>query len=704
MEDGAPTLTTLLSRCLNTSTRKQSAVEKISAITARNRSDDQQQYLNLAMLKQVRHRDWRRRIVEKEKDVAPAGFCNGDEGIISIISMLMSRSARASNRLQMRLGLYFKSTRTSQRTMRLLSRIGLSVSPDTTRRALKTVSADAMKEANEKARTTPGSLLFDNLDYHKYAFDQTIDNRDTSSHGALGTFVCNVTSPTTDFFRQRPLPRPTVWDFLPDIMHAEHQKAVTLHHVMDTIRQYTFPDARWNPPSCSVEPLEVRKTEAYPLPAMPYSQSDLDGVLAALKDMMHHVGWDSDFIDHNILVAGDLFSVERVWSLKRFLKEDESRFERLEWAVPVFQLFHVQMVLSNTILKTHWGAISAPGSLSYLVNRLDRKRVYCNDKSDFHTANQFLRRVFVALLEHLWDTEGARSDDDRPQWQFDASHDFAQSIYDRIFSDKETLEMLPLGDRNALLFLRDMLVYVELDASIKTGDIGRIANVLQTITIMLQDAGRRRYSLELLRFTYLIRQAWSDDWRRTILSSMLINVRGHVDGFIPSDLYQEHNNCFAKHIYAPNNSNGLWSYLINPLSPLIRFLADLKGDVERDYGSAYNSSAHSKGQRQYWEILAIKGIFQQFGILCVASTDQTYHDGFQAKDLLHAGTLKLVDSRGLDTFLKIFDKDYGEYSQGSGHAEDEGVMTDDEDISDTDGSDIDYGDFEHSDGDDELFF
>ncbi|KAF9151827.1 hypothetical protein DFQ26_001109, partial [Actinomortierella ambigua] len=302
MEDGAPTLTTLLSRCLNMSTRKQSAIEKISAIAARNRSDDQRQYLNLAMLKQDRHRDWRRRIVEKEKDVTPAGFCNGDEGIISIISMLMSRSARASNRLQMRLGLYFKSTRTSQRTMKLLSRIGLSVSPDTTRRALKTVSTEAMKEANEKARTTPGSLLFDNLDYHKYAFDQTIDNRDTSSHGALGTFVCNVTSPTTDFFRQRPLPRPTVWDFLPDIKHAEHQKVVTFHHIMDTIRQYTFPDARWNPPSCSVEPLEVRKTETYPLPAMPYSQSDLDGVLAALKDMMHHVGWDSDFIDHNILV------------------------------------------------------------------------------------------------------------------------------------------------------------------------------------------------------------------------------------------------------------------------------------------------------------------------------------------------------------------------------------------------------------------
>ncbi|KAF9150012.1 hypothetical protein DFQ26_001730, partial [Actinomortierella ambigua] len=291
--------------------------------------------------------------------------------------------------------------------------------------------------------------------------------------------------------------------------------------------------------------------------------------------------------------------------LKRFLKEDESRFERLEWAVPVFQLFHVQMVLSNTILKIHWGAISAPGSLSYLVNRLDRKRVYCNDKSDFHTANQFLRRVFVAILEHLWDTEGARSDDDdRPEWQFAAAHDFAKSIHDRIFSDKETLEMLPLGDRNALLFLRDMLVYVELDASIKTGDIGRIANVLQTITIMLQDAGRRRYSLELLRFTYLIRQAWSDDWRRTILSSMLINM---------------------------------------------------------------------------------------------------YHDGFQAKDLLHAGTMKLVDSRGLNTFLKIFDKDYGQYSNGSSYTGDEEVMTDDEDISDTDGSDIDYGDFQESDEEDEFY-
>jgi hypothetical protein len=178
--------------------------------------------------------------------------------------------------------------------------------------------------------------------------------------------------------------------FLPDFEHMEHQKTMVLYHTVNAIKEYAFVKARWSPPPCLIDPLEVKKSELYPLPALPYNQSDLDGVYGALKKMMQYVGWDSEDIDRSILVAGDLFTVERTWTLKHLLHEDESRFERLEWAVPVFQLFHLQMIVCNTILKTHWGTLSTPGSLAYLVNRLDRRRIYSNNKSHFYSADQFL--------------------------------------------------------------------------------------------------------------------------------------------------------------------------------------------------------------------------------------------------------------------------------------------------------------------------
>jgi hypothetical protein len=242
------------------------------------------------------------------------------------------------------------------------------------------------------------------------------------------------------------------------------------------------------------------------------------------------------------------------------------------------------------------------------------------------------------------------------------SHSFAETVYGMIF--KQELERRPILDRNALLFLRDILIYVELGASIKQGDIGRISNILQTITIMLQGTGRRCYSLELLRFTYLTRHAWSNEWRRAVLSSMLINTRGHKDRFIPADLYQEHNNCFAKSIYTPKNSNQCWNYLINPISPLLSTLADSKKSTEHQYRTAYNSNFHSKGKKSYCEILAIKLVFQQFSILSGSLERTVFDAATKMDDILDNGTTKLLDIHGLDTFLTIFDGDHGLLGDG----------------------------------------
>ncbi|KAF9898258.1 hypothetical protein EC991_000409, partial [Linnemannia zychae] len=203
-------------------------------------------------------------------------------------------------------------------------------------------------------------------------------------------------------------------------------------------------------------------------------------------------------------------------------------------------------------------------------------------------------------------------------------------------------------------------------------------------------------------FTYLTRHAWSDQWRRAVLSSMLINSKGHKDRFIPADLYQEHNNCFAKSIYTPKNSNQSWNYLINPISPLIRILADMKKSIERQYKTVYNSNFHSKGKRSYWEILAIKQVYKQFSILSGTPDRTVFVDAVKVDDVLHEGTVKLINPQGLDTFLTLFDGDHGPF--GDGYANRGNALNDDDDIGIEYDSNAEYTDEEEEEDDNEDEF
>jgi hypothetical protein len=91
---------------------------------------------------------------------------------------------------------------------------------------------------------------------------------------------------------------------------------------------------------------------------------------------------------------------------------------------------------------------------------------------------------------------------------------------------------------NALIFIRDMVVYLEFCAAIKEGDVGRIEEILKRITIMLQSGKHSNYALELLRLRFNIQHRWSENRKNAIFSSLLMNTKGLPHRWIPSDMYQ----------------------------------------------------------------------------------------------------------------------------------------------------------------------
>ncbi|KAG0010672.1 hypothetical protein BGZ82_003329, partial [Podila clonocystis] len=77
----------------------------------------------------------------------------------------------------------------------------------------------------------------------------------------------------------------------------------------------------------------------------------------------------------------------------------------------------------------------------------------------------------------------------------------ADTICDTYIRNTEVLmERFNNVDVNAAIFIRDMMVYMELNSSIKAGDVGRILDVMRTITIMFQGGNVPNYAKALMRF------------------------------------------------------------------------------------------------------------------------------------------------------------------------------------------------------------
>lgn len=143
---------------------------------------------------------------------------------------------------------------------------------------------------------------------------------------------------------------------------------------------------------------------------------------------------------------------------------------------------------------------------------------------------------------------------------------------------------------NAALFLRDMMVYLDLCDAIRAGDIRRLEETVLMITVMFQAGGMKNYANELLWLTYGMCYTWSNLQKRAIMSSWLINPKGKANEWIPADLYQEHNNLLIKIIHSAKGSNMSWETLANKISTNVRLFSKIGSLVEGEFHTPHNGS------------------------------------------------------------------------------------------------------------------
>ncbi|KAG0074903.1 hypothetical protein BGZ93_004371, partial [Podila epicladia] len=175
-----------------------------------------------------------------------------------------------------------------------------------------------------------------------------------------------------------------------------------------------------------------------------------------------------------VVVAGDLATVKRLRGLKSQRGDELTPYHRMDWIAPVAQLFHMQMMLANTILCNYRGSAMEQGSLEQLATMLGRKRIF-TDNPEFHAVDEFLRHVFSAVVLRLWEVSVSTEELQYLEGCTDNAvfSNFVNTVIQRIISqDLDVSKVNDPSSANATLFLRDMVIYMELSSAIKIGDIG----------------------------------------------------------------------------------------------------------------------------------------------------------------------------------------------------------------------------------------
>ncbi|KAG0247890.1 hypothetical protein BG011_000766 [Mortierella polycephala] len=531
--------------------------------------------------------------------------------VVMICSVLLFLQSQKSNHFQMMMGLYLYSAGCPSGIADVLSQAGISTSRSSILEALKGMTAAALTKVRKEILEKPWFIVYDNINFPSRKSDQRIDNTDTFENGTTATVVICDAFPSAGNIKAS-YEMLCLDDLIPDKSSLKCLETVSKHILVDVLGRSctTYQDCLKSVPA--INPLAVSKTTTYPLPSMHIDQSSVVGNMEVIDTIIKDVlklapEWFESEL--RVVVAGDQLTVQRVSTLKHLKEIDNSVYNRLEWALPVLQLFHLQMLLCATILRTHYGSTKEPGSLLYNKTLLGRKHISLTD-FDYHAGDELLRHTFDAMVRRIWQVEMGIKDLDAAGKDLDDNE-----IRELVASKAEIRELVASkaeilcekyvvtsqhrrssfspANRNATLFLRHMTIYIELCAGIKAGDIGRIEESLKWITVMFQAGSTKNYANELLHIHCGLRYVWTPEMKRAIMASWLVNTKGKEDGWIPSDLYQEHNNLLTKTIYAARGSNSSWDSLATTISTNIRTFSTIKKQFEKEFNRPRNSSKHS---------------------------------------------------------------------------------------------------------------
>lgn len=305
--------------------------------------------------------------------------------------------------------------------------------------------------------------------------------------------------------------------------------------------------------------LSVRKSDIYTLPTLDLNEAKIDETITILGVMSQELDLDLNKMhDRLVMVKGDLLTVRninRALFQRHEALDDSGTFDFVE---PVTGLFHLEMNILRLLVGTYWGRSDGKdiASIQRFVRMVSNNRVK-KDGKDFRACDSFMLDVLEAHVlamvmsaAKVRTIQGLRTELEKG-FNWKGLLDFAPN---RLYDTRHIQELRAGGSKqgsaddenrdlaleNAILFLRDLLVYRDYKDAVKCGDTGRIVNVLGYWCAMYQGTSLKNYPQEMVHFITCLKRIWSPEFKDVWMKHCLVNASGEPGAWNPDDKFGEY--------------------------------------------------------------------------------------------------------------------------------------------------------------------
>jgi hypothetical protein len=313
-------------------------------------------------------------------------------------------------------------------------------------------------------------------------------------------------------------------------------------------------------------PRKPFQTDCFPLELMPFKESTNEGTQQILENVMEvQFGLkesNEQFKNKFRLVFGDCLTTLRLHAFKAERSIHLDPYQRLDWLLPVFGLWHLKYNYAQLLHEHHFvgpnGEHDSSAMYETFSNWYDSKSL---NPKHYRKVEALIVQTWqsnmAAVLMQIWVDEHEGKIPEKPDlqnWIEGFSQNGLTKLIKRIMKwfNKDCMEK-PDDERdeewcNHVNFIRNTLPFLTLQAAVKRADIGVLRHAIDECCLLFSGTKRNwLYTRELLYYKWLTDSPASDKrLQRAVLYNSLVNPHGSSNTYYEEDNSVEELNLVVK--------------------------------------------------------------------------------------------------------------------------------------------------------------
>ncbi|KAJ7722007.1 hypothetical protein B0H16DRAFT_1790019 [Mycena metata] len=550
-----------------------------------------------------------------------------DMVVLNMISQAQYTRSNRRGRVSKIWSIYLKACGLSARAFDALHALGILMSHKWTSNAVGTLSTRAMTTVQKRIHVSPWNISHDNINVALRAFSQRLNNQSHFISGCAYTVWIlpdrAALPPEMNRLLQTYRAEHCLEVFEYDLVLYGNEAAddrmqafdedYVLRLLLDSPDFADYPhlkDQLFDPPPAvwQLQGGPENAIKPFILETSTKEEASYEGTLNVMADAFRQLLLDAvneqmrTAIQRIIAWIGDQLTVERLRGLWKYRHEDHNSFDRLDYMIPIFGWFHLVMAFANSIHKQYLGNSAAIGSLRQAFDILKRKGLITQStKGPFwHNLDEAIHHISEAHFRASWLDMGKVENLAELKSRSPAQLRELASTLIREHASREAvnkIEGMSPRDRDDVyrqwtMFNMDVLPYLQLRQAIKTGDVGRIEDLIPTLLFRFAGGGNPKYTIEMLELLQGLHREWPPGLRDHIREfCWLMSRDGGIDSWLPFDLGQEQNICDIKVNYRSMGPGATMEYM-GKVSPAIPALRKVQRHMENQFKTTARGARH----------------------------------------------------------------------------------------------------------------